>query len=155
MNPKPQLLAKATKTKLVSTKRALKKILSSDYAIWQGDAEIFLTALPEEPLFDLVVSSPPYNIGKSYEKKETLEVYLNWQERILDLIAPRITDNGSICWQVGNFIDNGNIVPLDIEMAYIFKKHGFKLRNRIIWHFGHGLHNKRRFSGRYEVEVGS
>jgi len=43
------------------------------------------------------------------------------------------------------------IVPLDIEMAYIFKKHSLKLRNRIIWHFGHGLHNKRRFSGRYEV----
>ncbi|MBQ7592778.1 MAG: hypothetical protein IJU48_00315 [Synergistaceae bacterium] len=25
-----------------------------------------------------------------------------------------------------------------------------KLRNRIIWHFGHGLHCSKRFSGRYE-----
>jgi len=32
----------------------------------------------------------------------------------------------------------------------IFKKLGLKLRNRIIWHFEHGLHCQRRFSGRYE-----
>jgi adenine-specific DNA-methyltransferase len=98
-----------------------------------------------------VVSSPPYNIGKSYEKKSALQSYLDWQERILDQIIPRLKDTGSLCWQVGNFVDNGHIQPLDIEMAYIFIKHGLKLRNRIIWHFGHGLHNKRRFSGRYEV----
>ncbi|MCZ7611916.1 MAG: site-specific DNA-methyltransferase, partial [Ignavibacterium sp.] len=33
----------------------------------------------------------------------------------------------------------------------IFKKHGLKLRNRIVWHFGHGLHASNRFSGRYET----
>ena len=136
---------------LVKTKAALQTIADLEHAIWQGDAETLLDALPAKPVFDLVVSSPPYNIGKSYEKKGALEDYLAWQERILDLIVPRLKDTGSICWQVGNFVDNGMIVPLDIEMAYIFKKHGLKLRNRIIWHFGHGLHNKRRFSGRYEV----
>ncbi len=151
MNQKPPSTAAATTTQIVKTKAALEAIIGTDYAVWQGDAETLLTALPEYPLFDLVVSSPPYNIGKSYEKKGALEDYLKWQERILDLIIPRLKDTGSICWQVGNFVDNGMIVPLDIEMAYIFKKHGLKLRNRIIWHFGHGLHNKRRFSGRYEV----
>lgn len=151
MNQKPPSTAVATTAQIVKTKAALEAIIDMDYAVWQGDAEILLTALPEKPVFDLVVSSPPYNIGKSYEKKGALEDYLKWQERILDLIIPRLKDTGSICWQVGNFVDNGMIVPLDIEMAYIFKKHGLKLRNRIIWHFGHGLHNKRRFSGRYEV----
>src|SRR5262249_24720879 len=57
----------------------------------------------------------------------------------------------SICWQVGNYVSNGHIVPLDLELSPIFKKLGLKLRNRIIWHFGHGLHCKKRFSGRYEV----
>src|SRR5262249_45679680 len=33
----------------------------------------------------------------------------------------------------------------------IFKDAGFKLRNRIIWHFEHGLHASKRFSGRYET----
>lgn len=151
MSQKPPSTAVATTAQIVKTKAALEAIVGMDYAVWQGDAETLLTALPGKPVFDLVVSSPPYNIGKSYEKKGALENYLKWQERILDLIIPRLKDTGSICWQVGNFIDNGMIVPLDIEMAYIFKKHGIKLRNRIIWHFGHGLHNKRRFSGRYEV----
>lgn len=123
----------------------------SDYAIWQGDTMTLLKSLPDKQIFDLVVSSPPYNIGKSYEKKAALEKYLAWQEEVLDQIIPRLKDTGSLCWQVGNFVDNGQIVPLDIEMASIFKKHGLQLRNRIIWHFGHGLHNKHRFSGRYEV----
>lgn len=151
MNPKHNLQSSAATTQIVKKKAALEAITDLDYAIWQGDTEALLTAIPMEPVFDLVVSSPPYNIGKSYEKKGALEDYLQWQERILDLIIPRVKDTGSICWQVGNFVDNGMIVPLDIEMAYIFKKHGLKLRNRIIWHFGHGLHNKHRFSGRYEV----
>lgn len=122
-----------------------------NHAIWQCDTEDFLKALPEEPLFDLVVTSPPYNIGKSYEKKDTLETYMAWQRRIIDLIIPRLKPDGSLCWQVGNFVDNGQIVPLDIEFAPIFKSHGLQMRNRVIWHFGHGLHTRRRFSGRYEV----
>jgi len=126
-------------------------ILDLGAALWRGDTEAFLEGLPEEPLFDLVVSSPPYNIGKPYESKEALPSYLEWQERIIDLIVPRLKEGGSLCWQVGNFVDNGEIAPLDIEFAPIFKKHGLKLRNRIVWHFGHGLHTKRRFSGRYEV----
>jgi len=122
-----------------------------DFSIWNGDAETFLSSIPNEPIFDLIVSSPPYNIGKSYESKKDLNKYLEWQERIIDLMIPRLKDTGSLCWQTGNFVDNGQITPLDIEFAPIFKKHKLQLRNRIIWHFGHGLHNKRRFSGRYET----
>lgn len=129
----------------------LDKIASSDCMIWSGDAKKFLEALPEKPVFDLVVTSPPYNINKEYEEKKDLEEYLNWQKDIITEIAKRTKQNGSICWQVGNYIENGHIVPLDIEMHSIFKDLGYKLRNRIIWHFGHGLHTKKRFSGRYEV----
>lgn len=128
-----------------------KEVLNLKHVLWRGDSESFLRELPAEPQFDLVVTSPPYNIGKSYEKKSDLGAYLEWQERIIDLIVPRLKDTGSLCWQVGNFVDNGQIAPLDIEFAPIFKKHGLQLRNRIVWHFGHGLHTKHRFSGRYEV----
>jgi DNA modification methylase len=48
-------------------------------------------------------------------------------------------------------VDKGEIFPLDIFYYQIFKKYGLKLRNRIIWHFGHGLHASNRFSGRYET----
>lgn len=71
-------------------------------ALWQGDAESFLDALPHEPLFDLVVTSPPYNIGKQYEEKQDLDSYLVWQERIIRKIVGRMKETGSLCWQVGN-----------------------------------------------------
>lgn len=126
-------------------------LLQNHHALWHGDTEKLLQLLPERPLFDLVVTSPPYNLGKSYEKRTALADYLAWQARIIDLIIPRMTTTGSLCWQVGNFVDNGQIIPLDIRFDPIFRSHGLALRNRIIWHFGHGLHNKHRFSGRYEV----
>ncbi len=135
---------------ILPSKKALVMPLPN-YAIWNGDVEAFLNVLPNEPIFDLIISSPPYNIGKSYESKKALVEYLEWQERIIDLMIPRLKNTGSLCWQVGNFVENGQIVPLDIEFSPIFKKHELQLRNRIIWHFGHGLHTKHRFSGRYET----
>jgi adenine-specific DNA-methyltransferase len=119
--------------------------------LWLGDTAEFLAALPNEPLFDLVVTSPPYNIGKVYEKKTGLDDYLATMTKIIELIIPRLKDTGSLCWQVGNYVADGAIYPLDIEFAPIFKRHHLQLRNRIVWHFGHGLHTRRRFSGRYEV----
>lgn len=115
------------------------------------DVERFLDSLPQEPIFDLVVTSPPYNIGKEYESQRPLDDYIAWQKRIIEKIYVRLKDTGSICWQVGNYVDNGSIIPLDIELHPIFNSLNMQLRNRIIWHFGHGLHNKNRFSGRYEV----
>lgn len=134
-----------------NTEDTANKILPLDHALWQGDVEAFLKALPAGPLFNLIVTSPPYNIGKEYETKVDLEKYLAWQEQIINQLVPRLKEGGSLCWQVGNFVDDNQIFPLDIELAPIFKKHKLQLRNRIIWHFGHGLHTQRRFSGRYEV----
>jgi len=142
-----------TVTKLTASKKIISTELERDYLLWRGDTLAFLRKLPKEELFDLVVTSPPYNIGKSYEKKRALDDYLKWQAEIIDEIIPRLKSSGSLCWQVGNFIDNGSILPLDIEFAPIFKSHGLQLRNRIIWHFGHGLHTKKRFSGREGVRI--
>ena len=105
----------------------------------------------ENEKFDLVITSPPYNVGKEYETKTSIEKYLQIQEEIIQELV-RVTNNkGSICWQVGNYVEKGEIFPLDIFYYQIFKKIGLKLRNRIIWHFGHGLHARNRFSGRYET----
>lgn len=126
-------------------------IVGKGHALWQGDALAFLRGLPNEPILDLVVTSPPYNIGKEYETRRGLDEYIKWQESIIDEIIPRLKRGGSLCWQVGNYVDDNQIFPLDIEFAPIFKKHGLQMRNRIIWTFGHGLHTQKRFSGRYEV----
>jgi adenine-specific DNA-methyltransferase len=125
--------------------------------IWNGDVEVFLDKLPKEPIFDLIVSSPPYNIGKPYEKPVELKDYLAWQKRIIEKAVLRLKPTGSLCWQVGNFVtaqnghDRGSIMPLDYLFHPIFEEQKLILRNRIIWRFGHGLHCRYRFSGRYEV----
>lgn len=137
--------------KVVTAPAEIGSVKISDNALFAMDVERFLDLLPEKPIFDLVVTSPPYNIGKEYEKKTDLKKYMEWQERIIRKIYCRLKETGSICWQVGNFVDNGAIIPLDFEFAPIFKALDMQLRNRIIWHFGHGLHSKKRFSGRYEV----
>jgi adenine-specific DNA-methyltransferase len=99
----------------------------------------------------LIVTSPPYNIGKTYEKKKPLDYYIENQVQVISECVRLLHPNGSLCWQVGNLVDKGEIYPLDIVLYPYFKQHGLKLRNRIIWHFGHGLHCKKRFSGRYET----
>ncbi len=101
--------------------------------------------------FDLILTSPPYNVGKSYETKKSIEKYLETQEKIIDELVRTLSNKGNLCWQVGNYVDKGEVFPLDIFYYQIFKKHGLKLRNRIVWHFGHGLHASNRFSGRYET----
>lgn len=122
-----------------------------EFRIFEKPVEAVLDQMAQDVYFDLVVTSPPYNIGKSYEKRQKLDDYLAWQQVIITKISEHVPENGSICWQVGNYVENGHIVPLDMELHPIFRNLGYKLRNRIVWHFGHGLHQKRRFSGRYEM----
>lgn len=99
----------------------------------------------------LIVTSPPYNIGKKYERRTPLDLYIESQAQVISECIRLLHPNGSLCWQVGNHVDKGEIFPLDTILYPLFKQHGLKLRNRIIWYFGHGLHCQNRFSGRYET----
>jgi len=120
------------------------------YQITNGDSLTVLKQFEDEK-FDLIITSPPYNIGKSYETKTSIERYLETQEEIILELVRILSTTGNLCWQVGNYVDKGEIFPLDIFYYQIFKKLGLKLRNRIVWHFGHGLHASNRLSGRYET----
>ena len=101
--------------------------------------------------FKLIVTSPPYNLGKAYERRGSLDNWLAGQARVIGECVRLLHDQGSICWQVGNYVEKGEIVPLDTLLYPIFRAAGLKMRNRIIWHFGHGLHCSKRMSGRYET----
>jgi DNA modification methylase len=120
--------------------------------VCNSDTFACLQTLPSN-FFRLIISSPPYNIGKTYEKQTNLEDYLQWQERIIAELCRTLCDNGSIVWQIGNYVEKGEVFPLDIYFYPVFKKMGLRLRNRIIWHFEHGLHASKRFSGRYETAL--
>lgn len=122
----------------------------ADVVLYTGDCRNLLSTIPPETV-RLIVTSPPYNIGKAYERRLRLDVYLAQQAEIIERCARILAPNGSICWQVGNFVDRNEIVPLDIALYPIFKKLGLRLRNRVVWHFEHGLHCSRRLSGRHET----
>lgn len=122
----------------------------AEVVIAPGDCLKTLQNLPDE-MAKLIITSPPYNIGKEYEKATNLDDYLNALSPIVDELVRILSSEGSLCWQVGNYVESGEVFPLDIYYYPFFKSRGLKLRNRIIWHFDHGLHASKRLSGRYEV----
>lgn len=124
----------------------------NEYQYIKQDALKFLKSQPDESI-RLIITSPPYNIGKEYEKATSLSLYLENLKPILSELYRVLTPDGSICWEVGNYIDpdTSEIFPLDIYYYPLFKGLGLQLRNRIVWHFGHGLQCEKRFSGRYET----
>jgi adenine-specific DNA-methyltransferase len=125
---------------------------SESIVVYPGDCLALLKAIPDKSL-QLIVTSPPYNIGKEYEKRLHLDLYLRQQAQVIAECVRALSPRGSICWQVGNYVDRGAIIPLDTILYPIFSKLGLRMRNRIIWHFEHGLHCRRRFSGRYETII--
>ena len=137
---------------MMKVKEPLFEYISTDisHQIVNGDSLSVLKKI-EDGKFDLIITSPPYNVGKSYETKTSIEKYLETQEEIINELVRTLSNKSNLCWQVGNYVDKGEVFPLDIYYYQIFKKHGLKLRNRIVWHFGHGLHASNRFSGRYET----
>jgi adenine-specific DNA-methyltransferase len=110
----------------------------------------FMRSLDDESMH-LIITSPPYNLGKEYEKKRSQDCYIEEQVATIAEAVRLLHPNGSICWQVGNYVEDKEIFPLDILLYQKFKDHGLKLRNRIMWTFGHGFHCQKRFSGRYET----
>jgi len=120
--------------------------------LYPGDCLELMKHIPDETI-QLIVTSPPYNIGKEYEKRLKLSQYLDQQKQVVHECCRALATGGSICWQVGNYINKGSIVPLDTVLYPIFSELGLVMRNRIIWRFEHGLHCKNRFSGRYETIV--
>lgn len=124
---------------------------SADVILFEGDRLDLMKKLPDKSV-KLVVTSPPYNIGKEYEKRKDLSLYLNEQEDTIREAVRILQDDGSLCWEVGNHIAvDGEVFPLDMLIYPIGKKLGLKLKNRIVWKFGHGLHCAKRFSGRHET----
>jgi adenine-specific DNA-methyltransferase len=115
------------------------------------DAMCFLAAL-ERDSADLIVSSPPYYMGKEYDTSCSIADFITIHEKLLKQLVRIVRPGGSICWQVGHHVSNNVEVPLDAIVYSVFSKsERLKLRNRVVWTFGHGEHCKKRFSGRHET----
>ncbi|GAH63904.1 unnamed protein product, partial [marine sediment metagenome] len=114
----------------------IKRSFSKDNiaTLYYGDCLKFLDQI-EKGSIQLIITSPPYNIGKEYEKKLNIGEYVSQQTQVINECIRVLKKRGSICWEVGNYVDNGKIIPLDILLYDCFAKNGLQLRNRIVWHF--------------------
>jgi adenine-specific DNA-methyltransferase len=91
-------------------------------------------------------------MGKEYDRSLSVDDFIADHKRLAPLLVRALKDGGSLCWQVGHHVRNGVVVPLDALVYPIFAaQKDLFLRNRIVWTFGHGVHARRRFSGRHET----
>ena len=139
----------------VSPKIAATYNVQNDATITTSDCLAFLRTIPDQEA-QLVVTSPPYNIGKTYEERQPIELYVAFLARVIAECVRVVRPGGSICFQVGTYMAGPNrpkplAFLLDPLFAAYEESDNLTLRNLIIWHFGHGRHNERRFSGRYET----
>jgi adenine-specific DNA-methyltransferase len=98
---------------------------------------------------DSTITSPPYNIGKEYEKILSVEEYVNWLSDILNRIYDITKSNGSLLLNLGylEVKGKGNAIPI----AYlIWNKLNFYLNQEIIWNYGAGIASKKYLSPRNE-----
>lgn len=121
------------------------------FVLFNGDCQDLLEAAPDG-FVDLVLTSPPYFMGKSYDRSYSLDDFRSDHDRLAPVVSRTVSESGSICWQVGYHVRENRLFPLDYAVYNSFSAiEGIELRNRIIWHFEHGIHAPKRFSGRHET----
>ena len=132
-------------------KSSPKNIPATSIQINKQDALKFLSEIAASSA-DLIVSSPPYCIGKVYETSVSRSDFIDMHQRLAPLLVRALKRGGSLCWQIGHHVSNGAVTPLDALVYAIFSRQPeLVLRNRIIWTFAHGIHASKRFSGRHET----
>lgn len=126
--------------------------MTIDYRV--GDSRELLKEIPSESI-RLVVTSPPYNIGKPYGNYKDKIPLNQWQELISDItkeIYRILTPNGSFFLNLSPvpFGNEKEILPLPFLGYEILKENNFYLRNMITWTFNNMQNCTNRLSGRYE-----
>jgi adenine-specific DNA-methyltransferase len=137
-----------------STAHAVRALNSgTPTVLFIGDCVHLLRSMPDECV-DLTITSPPYCMGKEYEDSRSVDDFIAAHRVILPEIARITRPGGSICWQVGYHVSTQSAYPLDYPVFSILSGiDGITLRNRVIWSFGFGMHQTRRFSGRHETAL--
>lgn len=119
-----------------------------------GDCREVLKEVPSESV-KLVVTSPPYNIGKPYGKYKDKVALNDWEDLINDVtkeVHRILTPDGSFFLNLSPvpFGNDKEILPLPFIGYQIMKDNGFYLRNMITWTFNNMQNCVNRLSGRYE-----
>ncbi len=98
---------------------------------------------------DLTITSPPYNIGKEYEKKLPIDDYIGWCVEWISEIYRVTKPTGSFWLNLGYFEvpNSGRAVPITY---FLWNRSRFYFLQEIVWHYGAGVATKGTFSPRNE-----
>ena len=132
----------------------IKKILgkpyfeNKDFLLYNGDCTELMSKLPPN-LINTTITSPPYNIGKEYEKIMTVEDYINWCSSWIEQIYNLTKKDGSLLLNLGylEVKDKGRNVPIPY---LLWDKTPFYLIQEIIWNYGAGVSCRKILSPRNE-----
>jgi len=83
----------------------------------------------------LMVTSPPYNVGKEYDKGLTLDEYKTLLRNVFKEVYRVLVPGGRACVNVAN-LGRKPYIPLDTFATQIMLDIGFLMRGEIIWDKG-------------------
>lgn len=121
---------------------------NGDFVLYNSDCVEFMNKL-ESPVFDLTVTSPPYNIGKSYETHTNLDDYVKWSREWIKGVYKNTIQNGTFWLNVGYTPkhDMGKAVPLSY---LLWNLSDFYFIQEVIWNYGAGVAGRLFYSPRNE-----
>ncbi len=118
------------------------------FAIYHGDCKELMDALLPGAI-DLTFTSPPYNIGKEYEKVMPLDEYVAWCQRWIEQIHKATTSEGAFMLNVGYVEMAGKAKALPLTYL-LWDKTPFFLQQEIVWNYGAGVAARYTLSPRNE-----
>src|SRR5687767_11923525 len=89
--------------------------------LFHGDCMDLIRQIPDNSV-DVTIASPPYCMGREYDTSRSLADFIAAQSVILPEVVRITKDGGSICWQVGYYVKNGAVYPLDYEVLAILRE---------------------------------
>ena len=118
------------------------------YALYKGDCRELLTRIPDGSI-DLTFTSPPYNIGKEYEKVQPMDEFIDWCADWIDKIYRATSTDGALLLNVGYvaLADRAKSIPIPY---LLWNRVPFFLQQEIVWNYGAGVAAKKFLSPRNE-----
>ncbi|MBF8265439.1 MAG: DNA methylase N-4/N-6 domain protein [Dehalococcoidia bacterium] len=121
---------------------------TEDCLLYAGDCLDLIKNI-KEPIIDLTITSPPYNIGKEYEKPLPLEDYLEWCKSWIKEIHRITKPQGAFWLNIGYLEIQGKAKAVPIPYL-LWDKTPFFLIQEVVWNYGAGVASKYFFSPRNE-----
>lgn len=117
-------------------------------ALYHGDNSELMPEIPEG-IVDLTITSPPYNIGKEYERVRAIEHYIEWCEEWIGHIYRATKKDGALALNLGYLEVPGKGFAVPIPYL-LWDKTPFYMIQEIVWNYGAGVASKKRLSPRNE-----